>query len=250
MIYRAPNRQLRDVHSNSTATQMRTLIIYVARLLLGTASTLVFLIAVPIVVFAFLLALPGPLTDPIGALLWRVDNDLKFSLIRKIFFPLLVIAITFFFWRMEKFSMRQDATKRRYYRRFSLIYLLVLFYCLSILITNISSPIYKKCDAYTQKLNGGLRQFDDKTYRIQICGSGPNDSGNHDHIRLQVFNSADSLQAIRYFRIDWDFSLDNSLKYDADGIQYLDFSSDELDQRLYMPPSVLDWVRARIPLLD
>ncbi|WP_180937529.1 hypothetical protein [Herbaspirillum seropedicae] len=58
------------------------------------------------------------------------------------------------------------------------------------------------------------------------------------------------MQAIRHFRIDWDFSMDNGLKYDADGIRYFDFSGDELLQKLYMPPIRLDWMRARIPWLD
>lgn len=151
---------------------------------------------------------------------------------------------------MERFSQGFQANKRKKYRRITLLYIAALTYTLSILVITISSPVYKNCDDYTKKLNGGLRQFDEKTYRIRVCGSGPNDSGNHDHIRLEVFNSTDSLQAIRYFRIDWDFSMDNSLKYDADGIQYFDFSSDKLLQKLYVPPSRLDWVRARIPLLD
>lgn len=50
-------------------------------------------------------------------------------------------------------------------------------------------PICKNCDDYTQKLNGGLNQFKNQRYRIEICGTGPNDSGNHDPIRLRVFDT-------------------------------------------------------------
>ncbi|QDD63094.1 hypothetical protein EJD96_02500 [Herbaspirillum seropedicae] len=182
---------------------MQTLIIYVTRLLLGTASTLVFLIAVPILVFAFLLALPGSLTDPMGPLLWRINDDVKSSLIRTIFFSLLVIAITFFFWRMEKFSMRQNATKRRYYRRFNLIYLLALSYVLGILIINISSPFYGKCDVYTNKLNGGLHAFGERNYRVELCGSGPDETGANDRMRLRIFDDNDALRATRYFRLQF-----------------------------------------------
>ncbi|QDD63095.1 hypothetical protein EJD96_02505 [Herbaspirillum seropedicae] len=223
---------------------------YVTKLFLGTMLTLAFIVATPLLLTAALFALPGWLTDPIGAFLWRADSDFRFAMIRRIFFPLMAIALPFFLWRMEKFSKGFRAEKRKTYRRITFLYVAALTYTLSILVITISSPFYKNCEDYTKKLNGGVRQFDGKTYHIQLCGSGPNDSGNHDHIRLRVSNSANSLQAIRYFRIDWDFSMDNSLKYDADGIQYLDFSSDELLQKLYMPPSRLDWMRARIPLLD
>ncbi|WP_288407122.1 hypothetical protein [uncultured Herbaspirillum sp.] len=86
------------------------------------------------------------------------------------------------------------------------------------------APICKNYDDYTQKLNGGLNQFKDQRYRIEICGAGPNDSGNHDPIRLRVF--------------------------DTDGISYFDFSSEDPIKTLRMPPSLLDWLKARIPLLD
>lgn len=224
---------------------------YVTKLLLGTALTSAFLIATPALMTTLAIALPAWMTSSLGVYLWRIDPDAQTELIRGTLLPILMVAVIFFFWRMEKFGKEFSPSTRKRYRRITITFLILLCYVLSIPIINLSAPSYKNCAGYSEKLNGGLRRFDDQTYRIELCGSGPDETGANDHIRLRIFDDEDAVQAIRYFRLDWDVNAERKLEYSDQHIIYFDHA-DQNDQMqtMSMPPSPLDWLRSRIPLLD
>lgn len=224
---------------------------YVIKLVLGTVFTVAFLIATPALFIVLVLVLPAWLTAPLGIYLWRIDPDVQTELIRNMLFPILMVSILLVFWKMEKFSSGFPLSRRKIYRRITVIFLMLLAYVLSIPIINLSGPSYKKCDAYTQKLNGGHRSFGGQTYRIELCGSGPDETGANDHMRLRIFDGHDALRATRYFRLDWDVNEQRKLEYSDKQIIYFDHGDENgPTKEMTMPPTLLDWLRSHIPLLD
>lgn len=109
---------------------------------------------------------------------------------------------------------------------------------------------YARCDLYSQKLNGGMKIFGGKNYKVSLCGTGGDDMQSGDEIRLQVFSDAGLLLATRYFSVNWNENFPNYLEYGRDRITYYDNNGRDFEKHLFMPPTALDWVRARIPLLD
>ncbi|WP_184000865.1 hypothetical protein [Paraburkholderia bryophila] len=109
---------------------------------------------------------------------------------------------------------------------------------------------YARCDFYSQKLSGGVKIFDGKNYKVSLCGTGSDDMQSGDEIRLQVFSDTGVLLATRYFSVNWNESFPNSLEYGPDRITYYDNNGRDFKTHLFMPPTALDWVRARIPLLN
>ncbi|RAS38766.1 hypothetical protein [Paraburkholderia bryophila] len=109
---------------------------------------------------------------------------------------------------------------------------------------------YTRCDLYSQRLNGGVKILNGKIYKISLCGTGGDDMQSGDSIRLQVFSDAGVLLASRHFLVNWNENSPNSLEYGPDRITYYDNNGRVFEKHLFMPPTALDWMRARIPLLD
>jgi hypothetical protein len=112
---------------------------------------------------------------------------------------------------------------------------------------------YGRCDHYNEKLNGGVKEFKGKKFKVHLCGTGGYEGRFNyepDEIRLQVFNEKGSLVALRHFEVDWRMGSQMVLEYHADHITYYDFSAKNFEKNILIPPTFIDWIRARIPLLD
>lgn len=126
---------------------------------------------------------------------------------------------------------------------------LIIYVCLAVLDTIF--PIdYNRCDYYNERLNGGVKEFQGQKYKINICGTGGDSMQNNDEVRLQVFNEKGDLLAVRHFVVHWDTNFDRSLEYHPNNITYFDPTDKHFEKTLTMPPTVLDWIRARLPLLN
>ena len=80
-------------------------------------------------------------------------------------------------------------------------------------------------------------------------GNAP-DSYVDEKIRLQIFNEKGDLVALRHFAVNRDSNPRGELEYHPDHITYYDRSAESYEKTIAMPPTTLDWIRARIPLLD
>ena len=109
-------------------------------------------------------------------------------------------------------------------------------------------PTYHSCDYYTEKLNGGVKEFQGKKFKINMCGTGGDDNSNNDEIRLEIFSEQGELLAERYFLADLGGSFDYELEYHPNHIMYFDSTDDnDFDKTIPMPPTAIDWLRARLP---
>lgn len=126
----------------------------------------------------------------------------------------------------------------------------IIYGCMALLVT-ILPTAYGRCDHYNEELNGGVKEFQGEKFKINMCGTGGDDNQSNDEIRLQVFNEKGDLAALRHFVVHWDSNFERRIEYHPDHITYYDASLEyNYIKTISMPPTALDWIRARIPLLD
>ncbi|WP_216667223.1 hypothetical protein [Herbaspirillum rubrisubalbicans] len=106
---------------------------------------------------------------------------------------------------------------------------------------------------YTEKLHGGVKEIAGATYHISICGAGV--SGSHffgegtERVRLTITDEQGGILAKRYYKIFLDDSSGlQSLSINKNRILYFDADSKQED--ISIPPSIHDWIGARIPILN
>lgn len=110
-----------------------------------------------------------------------------------------------------------------------------------------------RCERYNEELNGGVvKEYQGRKFRIEMCGTGGDSIQSNDAIELQVFDEKGELAAMRHFVVNWNESkLERGVEYHPDHITYYDESLQyDYKKTISMPPTTLDWIRARIPLLD
>lgn len=146
----------------------------------------------------------------------------------------------------------QTATKLKKIGKIFCYIVLVIYLLLALFDKFVTDKAYGECEKYTLSLNGGVKVYQGKQYKIVLCGDGGDSNQNNDHIRMQIRNQSGSLLAQRRFVIDWDSpNAEKKLIYDNDRITYFDMSDENKSARVIaMPPAVSDWIRARIPLVD
>ncbi len=115
-----------------------------------------------------------------------------------------------------------------------------------------SQSQYHGCDRYSKVMNGGVHTFEGKDYRIELCGidGGPGKIeswGPDDDVRLQVFSMDGELLAERFFNpggmvLPMDYG-DTYLMY-----WYVKAHKDR-KEKIAMPPSRWEWIKARLPRL-
>lgn len=101
------------------------------------------------------------------------------------------------------------------------------------------------CDIYTEEMNGGIKIFNGKQYKIELCGlNGDIDPGTYDEIRLRVFSMNGELLAERFFEFNANLMY---VEYKGNHVAYNDDPGKGFNATISMPPSRWDWVRARLP---
>jgi len=116
-------------------------------------------------------------------------------------------------------------------------------------------PNYHRCDFYNSSstLNAGEKNIGGKIYNVQVCGMGGDDqNGTDDELELSVLDENGNLLARRHFSVNWysSSSYHQPLKYEGNKIMYVDYSSREYTKSIAIPPTLTDWIAARIPILN
>lgn len=128
-------------------------------------------------------------------------------------------------------------------------------YACMVLFDTLFPTEYGRCDFFNERLNGGVKKFQHQNLKVQFCGAEWHNNilshGDY-RIRLQVFSEQGELLATRYFTVNYGDGFERVIEYHPDSIKYYDFADhydDDFESTLAMPPTTLDWMRARIPLL-
>jgi hypothetical protein len=134
---------------------------------------------------------------------------------------------------------------RRCLITFGTIYLVI------ILLDNYILPTdYRSCEAYTKMMNGGIQTFQRRTLNIRLCGllnHGPVDPTYSDEARLQVFSMDGELLVERFLEPLTGMHYGLQLEYGNDYLIYNDGQGSGFQTKMAMPPTKLDWIRARLP---
>lgn len=110
---------------------------------------------------------------------------------------------------------------------------------------------YFRCDLYSNIMNGGIKSFNGKSYNIVICGLNgiiQPENFQHDEVQLRVFSMDGELLAERYFSPELAMgSPITPLEYGNNYLVY--YTEDQLNayKKMTIPPTKLDWIRARLP---
>ena len=129
---------------------------------------------------------------------------------------------------------------------------IVIYLSLAALDKYVIERRYGDCEEYAQRLNGGEREYQGKKYKVVLCGTGGDSNQDNDRIRMQIFSEGGELVAQRKFIIHWDTpNFEKKMEYHDDHITYFDMSdNNDFEKIVSMPPTFIDRIRARIPLLD
>ena len=122
---------------------------------------------------------------------------------------------------------------------------------LAILSLYVFQAHYPYCEEQTKYLNGGEKIYAGRKFNIVLCGTGGDENFNHDRIRMQIFSENGTLLAQRKCYVDWG-GTPIRIEYYDDHLFYFDDASkgSGFQNRVSMPPTLLDWIRARLPLVD
>lgn len=138
----------------------------------------------------------------------------------------------------------------RIVRRLS-IGVLALYGVLALLSIYVFPGSYTDCERNTKDLNGGERIYAERKFKIILCGNGGDENFMHDKMRMQILSESGELLAQRKFYVDWNGAGPFELEYGDDYITYFDVSKgSNFENKVSMPPTWLDWIRARLPLVD
>lgn len=108
--------------------------------------------------------------------------------------------------------------------------------------------------SYNNRLNGGVKIFDGKKYVINICGSGVNNGhffgSSMDAVELTVTNDQGEVLAKRRYKVFWEGRPGHEpLTIGQNSISYQD-DEEQAEHTIAMPPTTLDWIKARVPFFD
>lgn len=127
---------------------------------------------------------------------------------------------------------------------------IVILWFFMVFFANIFPKEYHRCDLYTDFMNGGIKTFQGKDYKIELCGlNGIIQPENfpHDEVRLRVFSMEGELLAKRFYAPILGIRSAMELGYEDDHLIYNDGEESGYHTKLIMPPSSLEKLRAQLP---
>jgi len=139
-----------------------------------------------------------------------------------------------------------------------ILFIVALIISIALVVLDFISQLNNDTDCqkynYTEKLNGGVKEFQSNKFTINLCGSGANSShifgDSMDKVELTILNDKGELLAKRRYNVFWDGQLGHApLSIGSDRISYQD-DDDQKDYTIVMPPNWFEWIRARIALLN
>ncbi|KWS25193.1 hypothetical protein ABNM12_19595 [Pseudomonas syringae] len=142
--------------------------------------------------------------------------------------------------------------RKMYFRSFFFF----IFMLIALVVYSIAFNLFDNTDCerynHTEALDGGAKSFGSKGFVITVCGAGVNNSlfngDGMERVRLTIFDNQGELLARRYYKVFWDGQPGHEpLKVSKKSIIYQD-DKEQKDHVITMPPTRLEWIRARLPL--
>ena len=196
---------------------------------------------------------------PACVLFWAVWFIARYdSKIGLIVLGILLIFLAYEAYKAYRFIKRMESPWKTFKGNLKKNLIILFFFAFTIyacvvLFVTLFPTEYGRCDFYNAPttLNAGIREINGTTYKVQVCGTAGNDQdGTDDELELQLFSKEGELLAKRHYSVNWYASsgYHEPLQYNKDSITYTD--SHQNEGKISVPPTKIDWIRARILLLD
>lgn len=130
-----------------------------------------------------------------------------------------------------------------------LISIAAVYMLVFVFINHIRPLEYHRCDLYTNVMNGGIKTFQGKDYRIELCGLNgiiQPENFHDDEVRLRVFSMEGELLAERYYAPLLGMGFGIQVEYGNDYLTY-DTATTDPKQKIAIPPSRWEQMRAQLP---
>lgn len=189
----------------------------------------------------------------------------EFHLFGKIFYILfrfhehtrtgIIFLILIFFGYKAYLKKREKSFKKEFFKMTpAIIFWLTLFSVSAFILESYFSANGRNFDCdkydYTEKLNAGVKEFQNQKYSIKICGSGTSHGGilsddEPDLAELTIKNEQGELLVKRHYVIEWDAKPGHEpLIIGSDSITYQD-DDEQKDYTIAMPPSLFERLKAK-----
>ena len=215
---------------------------------LRLAFNVVFLILACCLIFFFLgWVLPSTIAN--GLLIITIEK------IKLIFLFLITLPFFFLLFTLYKASRTEKSFGKELLKMTPAIFIWLLpVFFLAYNIAELSNQTDCKNYNYNEKLNGGIKEFNGEKYALNICGSGVNGShffgGPYDSVVLFITDEQGRLRAKRHYKVFWDGQPGHApIAIGKESIIYQDDES-QTEHAIKMPPGRMEWIRARIPLIN
>lgn len=164
--------------------------------------------------------------------------------------------IIFFGLKAFKLMQTAEVPGREFIKMIpSVIIWLVALLMIAIVAGNSASSAEFDCAnySYNEKLNGGVKEFNGKKYIIDICGNGGGNSqffeDGFDTVQLTVRDEHGVLLAKRRYKVFWEGMPGHEpIGVEKNRLTYYDDEDQDVLRSITMPPTVLDWIKARISI--
>lgn len=173
------------------------------------------------------------------------------SYFKEIFLIFVLFFCCFIFFRFYAVLKKTNLSIRKELRNIlpvAIFWVVLLFLVFFFLFNSDGDHDCGKYD-YTQRLNGGVKEFDGKKYLVSICGSGLSDSllfgDSMESVQLSISNEQGSVLARRHYKVFWGGKPGHEpLRVDGNQVVYQD-DENQQEYAVSMPPTILDWILAR-----
>lgn len=165
--------------------------------------------------------------------------------------------IIFFGCKAVKLIKAAEAPQKEFMRMApSVIIWLSILLTVSIVLAKPDNSSEFDCENYNynKKLNGGVKEFNGRKYIVNICGGGGGNShffrDGLDAVQLTVRDEHGTLLVKRHYKIFWDgLPGHEPIGVEKNRLTYYDDEDQDEMRSITMPPTLLDWIKARISLV-
>lgn len=224
-----------------------------ARAYVKKSIKLAFVIIATIVVSFIILSLvvnflPNRISSGIAFYILHAKKEIGFYMA----FAVLCFLVCFLAYKAYRVIKTTDAPLQEFKKMIpAAIMWLLVAYAASAFLSTIYDRTSCEHHNYTERLNGGVKEINGKKYNIRMCGDGGDSNQNDDRVQLEIFNDNGELLAKRHFTVHWDGGFHEPIKIQQGHIIYFDASEEnDYKKTLSVPPTSIDWIRARLPLFN
>jgi len=196
------------------------------------------------ILYILALSTIGFILVSIGGMILHSIFSIETSKIIFLVYGSLLLILSFHGYKIYRIIKIAKPSKKKIAHEIILRVMFVFFIVLFIYLL-LASQYHRKVLDRHYECENTKKEFQGKIFDIQICEAYIYEHEQSRAVRFSVFDQQGRLRALRNFAFR---HKGTSIEYKKNGLTY--FNSDDENQYFNMPPTALDWLRARVPFSD